>query len=116
MPYDITRLQSDIAQLQHDAAGFGTGRLVAENLILTAAHTLWNNEKSTGPELDGWQVRLGRDRGAGAWHFRRNNRVVWHDQARDLALILLVDPEGGPLCPELRLRVATVLGSNAHAV
>jgi hypothetical protein len=44
MSYDLTRLQSDIAQLQHDAAGFGTGRLVAENLILTAAHTLWNKD------------------------------------------------------------------------
>ena len=58
MPYDLTRLQSDIAQLQHDDAGFGTGRLVAENLILTAAHTLWNKEKGAGPELDGWQMRL----------------------------------------------------------
>ena len=68
MPYAVLdRLQRDIAQLQHDDAGFGTGRLVAENLILTAAHTLWNNEKGTGPELDGWQVRLARDRGAGPW-------------------------------------------------
>ena len=96
MPYDLTRLQSDIAQLQHDDAGFGTGRLVAENLILTAAHTLWNEGKGTGPELDGWQVRLTRDRRADAWRFRRGNRVIWHDQARDLALIRLVDPEGAP--------------------
>jgi hypothetical protein len=106
MPYDLTRLQSDIAQLKHDDAGFGTGRLVAENLILTAAHTLWNKEKGTGPELAGWQVRLTRDRRADGWRFRRGNRVIWHDHARDLALILLVDPEGGPLRPELRLRVA----------
>jgi len=116
MPYDLTRLQSDIAQLKHDDAGFGTGRLVAENLILTAAHTLWNKEKGTGPELAGWQVRLTRDRRADGWRFRRGNRVIWHDHARDLALILLVDPEGGPLRPELRLRVATVSGSNVHAV
>jgi len=116
MPYDLTRLQSDIAQLQHDDAGFGTGRLVAENLILTTAHTLWNKEKGTGPELDGWQVRLTRDRRADGWRFRRGNCVIWHDRARDLALILLVDPVGGRLRPELRLRVATVSGSNAHAV
>ena len=116
MPYDLTRLQSDIAQLQHDAAGFGTGRLVAENLFLTAAHTLWNKEKGTGPELDGWQVRLTRDRSAGLWRFRQGNRVVWKNRACDLALIQLVDPAGGPLRPEMRLRVATVSGSNAHVV
>jgi WD40 repeat protein len=116
MPYDLARLQRDIAQIQHDDAGFGTGRLVAENLILTAAHPLWNKDDGTGPFLDGWQVRLARDRGAGPWRFRRGNRVVWRDQAGDLALIQLVDPEGGPLRPELRLRVATVLGNNPHAV
>ena len=41
---------------------------MAENLILTAAHTLWNKEKAHG-ELDGWQVRLTRDRGAGTMAF-----------------------------------------------
>ena len=41
MPDDLTELNADIAQVQNQDAGFGTGRLVAENLILTAAHTLW---------------------------------------------------------------------------
>jgi len=52
MPYELTRLQRDIAQLQHDEAGFGTGRLVAENLLLTAAHLLWNKDTGAGPFLD----------------------------------------------------------------
>jgi tetratricopeptide (TPR) repeat protein len=116
MPYDLTRLQGDIAQVQHTDSGFGTGRLVAENLILTTAHTLYNKETGTGPHLEGWQVRLARDRSVGAWPFRRANRVAWHDQECDIALIQLVNPEGGPLRPELRLRVATVLGNNPHPV
>src|SRR5215204_5841759 len=100
MPYDLDRLQADIVQVQHDAAGFGTGRLVAENLILTSAHVLWNKERGTGPELKGWQVRLARDRSPSAWPFRNGNRVVWHDRARDLALIWIVEPEDGPLRPQ----------------
>ena len=34
MPYDLTRLQSDIAQLQHDAAGFGTGPFSSNQAFL----------------------------------------------------------------------------------
>jgi hypothetical protein len=116
MSYDLVRLQHDIAQVQHVDAGFGTGRLVAVNLVLTAAHTLWNEQRGTGPLLDNWQVRIARDRGAGAWCFRGGNRVVWYNREVDLALIQLLDPEGGALRPELRLRVATVSRSNSHSV
>jgi len=119
MPYPLTRLHPDIAQVQHEAAGFGTGRLVAENLILTTAHVLWNKETSTSPELEGWQVRLARNYAPGAsrpWPFRRGNRVIWYDKDRDLALIHLVDPKDGPLRPLLQFRVATVEGNNAHTV
>src|SRR5690242_466418 len=65
MPYDLYRLQRDIAQVWHDEAGFGTGRLVAENLILTAAHTLWNDESGTGPFLTDSKVRSRIDRAGG---------------------------------------------------
>ena len=111
---ELDRLQSDIAQVQHASAGFGTGRLVAENLVLTAAHTLSNTTGGTDPVLDGWQVRLARDRHQGSWRFRNDNRVVWHDRARDLALIELIDAADGPLRPELRLRVATVLRNGQY--
>src|SRR5688500_14802323 len=118
MPYEIARLQTDIAQVQHEAAGFGTGRLVAENLILTSAHVLWNKERGTEPELEGWQVCLFRDKStsSGPWLFRNGNRVVWYNKDRDLALIQIVDPENGPLLPKLRLRIAMVAGNNPHAV
>jgi hypothetical protein len=114
MSFDLTRLQGDIAQIQHEAAGFGSGRLVAENLVLTAAHTI-NKLDGGGPVLDGWNVRLAGDRKGTTWAFRRGNRVVWYDQACDLAVIELVAPDGGPLRPKLRLRVAAVLDNRPHA-
>src|SRR5688572_23543256 len=114
MPYDLNRLQNDIAQVQHDDAGFGTGRLVAENLILTA-HVL-RNRKTNRDELDGWKVRLTRDRGVGEWPFRHGNRVVWQDREQDLALIVLVDPPDGAQRPLMNLRIARVTGNNEHAV
>jgi WD40 repeat protein len=116
MADDLTELQADIAQLQNESAGFGTGRLVAENLVLTAAHTLWNKDTGAGPVLDGWQVRFERDHKRGSWPFRHANHVIWHDQEDDLALIQLVDPDGGPLRPRLRMRVSTVSWIVRHRV
>ena len=114
LSYDLERLQSDIAQIQHDEAGFGSGRLVAQDLVLTAAHTLWNGAAGTGPFLMEWQVRLARDYNAAKWPFRRGNEVVWHDQGMDLALIRLAGLE--PARPALRLRVATISRNNLHSV
>jgi hypothetical protein len=118
-PYDLALLQADIAQVQHHDAGFGSGRLVADNLILTAAHVLWGTEEGA-PKLDGWKVRLARDRTPEIWPFRVGKKVVWHDGRRDLALIHLLDSLGNSLCPPvspmMRLRVATVDRSNSHYV
>jgi hypothetical protein len=116
MPYDLTRLQADVAQVQHDAGGFGTGRLVAKNLILTAAHVLTNGNSGRDPKLGGWQVRLARDRGEREWLFRRDNMVVWHDLARDLALIEIASPLATPLYPLLHMRVATITTNDSHRV
>ncbi|MGH6847701.1 MAG: hypothetical protein ACREC0_09740 [Methylocella sp.] len=113
---DLVLLQSDIAQVQHERALFGTGRLVADNLILTAAHLLWNKEEGTGPELEGWQVRLERDRSGNNWPFRNGNSVIWHDETLGFALIRLGNPQDPPLRPELTIRVATVTTSCRHSV
>jgi tetratricopeptide (TPR) repeat protein len=122
MPHDLVLLHPDIAKVQHEAAEFGTGRLIAKNLILTSAHVLKAKDGS-GPFLDGWEVRLTKDRSNGRWPFRRCNHregrcnhVVWHDQKLDLALIQLINPEGGPLSPKLRLRVATISTNDRHDV
>ncbi len=103
MPYNIARLQGDIAQVQHVDAGFGTGRLIARNLILTAAHVLWRSvrDRRAGvpQKVEGWQVRLVKQQLADMWPFQQGNSVVWHDQINDLALIQLSDPDGHPLDP-----------------
>jgi hypothetical protein len=119
MPYDLNVLQGDIAQISHSEARFGTGRLIAENLILTAAHTLWS-DAGAGPFLENWDVRLEREREGKVWEFRKGNRVIWHDCDCDIALILLANSDGSPADPPARprlaLRVATVSRSNPHAV
>jgi hypothetical protein len=41
MPYDLDLIQGDAAQVQNSSIGsFGSGRLIATNLVLTAAHAL----------------------------------------------------------------------------
>ena len=114
--YDLTRLQSDIAQLQHENAGFGTGRLVAENLVLTAAHTLLNRGIGPGPTASSWQVRLAGDRSA--WHrgFSVATTVVWRDEVRDLALSCLRIGKEVRSGPRLRLRDRRHIPGNAHPV
>ena len=91
MPYDVARLQFDVAQIQHSQAGFGTGRLIARNIILTAAHTLQKLDGS-GPALDNWLFRLaGEQSELHGWPFWRGNRVVWRNDRLDLALIQVMD-------------------------
>src|SRR3954463_10090632 len=115
--YDLTDLQSDIAQIQHENAGFGTGRLVAENLVLTAAHTLFNRDIGTDPIREQWQVRLAGDRSDGRpWLFQRGGEVVWCHKDLDIALIQIADRDDGPNRPRLRLRIATISRVNAHPV
>jgi hypothetical protein len=97
MSYDLEKLQADVAPVQHDEAGFSTGRLIADNLVLTAGHVLCSDDgpgkTGLGP-VSGWKVRLARDYAPEGWQFRCGNRVVWHDPDLDLALIELVDLAG----------------------
>ncbi|WP_407522700.1 tetratricopeptide repeat protein [Methylobacterium oryzisoli] len=116
MPYDLRQLQADVAQIQHAEAGFGSGRLIAKGLILTAAHVLWGKDRQTGPKLTDWQVRLARNQQATKWPFETGNRVVWHDRIRDLALIQAVSNFGEPHVPALRTRLARITTNDASPV
>lgn len=61
MAYDPERLQPDLAQVCHEDAGFGTGRLVADNLVW-AAHTPCHPETGVALVLNDWKVWLAQDR------------------------------------------------------
>ena len=112
MAYDLRKLHGDCAQVQHDIAGFGSGRLLWNRLVLTAAHTLMDTETRTIPQLNDWQVRLERNRTSAGWAFTRGHAVVWHDLTLDLALIEL--PDG--VDPVMRTRIAMVRGNIPHGV
>lgn len=107
MAYPVEVLKGDVAQVQHPDARFGSGRLLWEGLVLTAAHTL--RDAAGRAVIEGWQVRLERDRPAsGRWAFAAGNKVVWQDQALDLALIAV-----SGRAPLLRTRIAR-LTTNAE--
>ncbi len=103
-----------MAQVQHSTANcFGSGRLVAPDLILTARHVL---EDENGPADEGWwQIRLLADKtsdagSSGLWEWHRAE-VAWrgsHDL--DLALLRIVEPEYRRT-PRIRIRFAPRLNT-----
>jgi hypothetical protein len=113
MPSNIADVQADVAQVQHEGAGRGAGRLVATNLILTAAHILQN--PIGGAVLDGWQARLERDRSDRGWRFRRAT-VIWYDRLCDLALMEIVHFGIYPYFPKRKVRIADKPPNESHPV
>jgi tetratricopeptide (TPR) repeat protein len=99
---------SDSVQICRDGVAIGSGRLVADNLVLTATDVLAGDTTTAAPSRSEWEVRLTRDRNAdGAWS-SRSGSVVWFDRPRGLALIrIAASPQQRP---RLRLRVAAVTG------
>jgi hypothetical protein len=100
MPYALDVLYDDVAQLWNDGAGlFGSGRLIAQNLVLTARHVV-TLEGMPGPLRDGWQVRLHAHRldpsKHGNWPWIKGS-VIWVGSDRlDLALVQLTPRAGTP--------------------
>jgi hypothetical protein len=108
----LYRFNSDVAQVQHETAPcFGSGRLVAPGLVLTARHVL--RVKHDRPEnkgategrdeifaSNGWQIRLHRDyHGSGVsapkWNWN-NAIVVWEKPGIDIALLQVTDYTPAP--------------------
>lgn len=123
---NVSDMEADVAQVQnHHIQSFGSGRLIADNLVLTAEHVLYKYSESgeilVGPCQTDWQVRLYSDRvSQDDWRFRVGNTVVWYDRKLDLALIELRDehaqPINPPLRPRLHIRVAAIEAPRSHDV
>jgi tetratricopeptide (TPR) repeat protein len=109
--YRTQDLYFDVAQVQHDEAGlFGSGRLIARNLILTARHVV-TAEGATEPAIHGWRVRLfgAKPKDGGKWEWRDAD-VVWVGKDKvDLALVSIMHAEGvTDMLPKLKLRAAKI--------
>ncbi|MGX7004871.1 hypothetical protein [Caballeronia sp. KNU42] len=123
MPYpDVSELNDDLVWLFNEANGKylkGSGRLIADNLILTAAHILFDDKT---PILHGWEAYRQSDwpngRQKSAWPSRRCDEVVWRgtDCIPDVALLRIESSEAPAWRPRLRLRVATLRSSSTLRV
>jgi len=113
MAYALETLYADVAQIQHDTLDlFGSGRLVGEDLLLTARHILIPENK-TEPAKEGWRARLWGNRPCPhegqQWGWIKAV-VVWVGTgALDLALLRIIRPPDVPeLRPKLALKIACI--------
>jgi len=99
-------------------ASFGSGRLIAPDLVLTAGHVV-DYPTSAGPTRTGWKVSLVREReNDGRWPVRAHNaEVVWRG-VRDLDLALLPLIDGQRLEPKIKPELSSyeVLGPLGETV
>jgi len=113
MAYSTEDLYDDTAQIWHGTRDlFGSGRLVATNLILTARHLLAPQEVER-PFEESWEVRLIATRPQpgqlAKWTWRKA-KVEWLGKGSlDLALLKLLPEEGCSECnPKLQLRIGRI--------
>ncbi len=95
---DLTHAQliADVAAVyigEGEEGSFGSGRLIAPGLILTAGHVVdWPSRES--PQRQGWKVVLAADRKPdGSWPSEAHKaELVWHGEVElDLALLSVTD-------------------------
>src|SRR6185295_10939824 len=86
----------DVAAVWHPDGPFGSGRLIAPGLVLTASHTL--EHPMLSPARSGWRVRLLRQRdAAGQWTSDPYDaECVWRGAKVDLALLKIGDRNPQP--------------------
>jgi hypothetical protein len=102
---DVAAISIDGDQLR----SFGSGRLVAKGLILTAGHVVDIPSRDSRAE-NGWRVRLLRDRGRNdLWEKGYDAQVIWRAKPdefttidADLALLRIV---GTDIEPKFRLKL-----------
>ena len=92
-PASRARFLADVAAVYRDDTErrFGSGRLIAPNLILTAGHVV-DDPEGGSPQRSGWRVALLRDRAAdSSWTApARDAGLVWRGVGElDLALLEL---------------------------
>jgi hypothetical protein len=103
---DSNQIYSDVARIRLSGGpvtgkgAFGSGRLIAPGLVLTARHLL-ETEKGIPLSDEGWEIRLLRDRTAsGKWREDEKPleaRVIWRGRDVDLALLELLTDSRQPL-------------------
>src|SRR5262245_20010562 len=101
-----------------DATGgsFGSGRLIAPGLVLTAGHVV-DYPKREAPERSGWKIRLLRERAKdGAWTASPHDAELLWRPPGDLDLALLRMSGDGKPEPSLKPLIASYdeLGSIDH--
>ena len=103
MLYDLAELERDLVFLSHEHAGCASGRLIANNLVLTADHIFRNDTAST-PFLTKWKIRIQGERGTVGWRERYGTAVSRRPDL-DLALIEIDTLDRERLSPRFSLRV-----------
>ena len=103
---DERQIFSDVARIRLGSSpttgigAFGSGRLIAPGLVLTARHLLETEQGIPLPD-EGWEVRLLRDRMAnGKWREDEEPlkaRIIWRGGNLDLALLELSTDRRHPI-------------------
>src|SRR5262245_42011981 len=110
-------IRDDVAQIQHEGLeSFGSGRLIADRLVLTARHVV-APEYPARQETTGFTCRVWKHRvpPPGKWDWMPA-KLVWlsPDEKSDLALLRI--EQSAPLLPAYSMRIASFDSTDGHEV